>query len=290
MKKSSFLVVLLLALPGLAQTTQQMSGVHAAVLNTYSFEPHTLDNAGLQQHSVQLDRFWENAKAQRTLYIPALRAELQRSDNPRFFYYDGSMLLLQLSDTPPDRDIAVQAIARCDLRDVQSHDYFIQVHRLAVAGANVTPAALHVLDDAKFKVFIPQHVLTLGQDYSFLYLVLPMPEDTWVSDGIRRLEREKDATAVKSLLSALWYAQTKTADDALRQFASDTKRPAALRDLAKQALARNQSTNPTKSAAATLPAEDALRAKRRQLMARISDEALIELDEVTAQLIARRSR
>jgi hypothetical protein len=92
---------------------------------------------------------------------PALRQELGDFKNPVFFLYDGSKLLLSLSNTPADRKIALAAMARCDLRHVQAKDYFVQVHRMATLNEDTTAAAFHVLEQPKFTVYIPQHVLTL---------------------------------------------------------------------------------------------------------------------------------
>lgn len=282
--------VLLLLFASLCYAQSSSVDVHAAVLKTYSFEPHTLDQAGLQQHSNELDRFWNAAKANPAAYLPGLRTELQNPSDPKFFFYDGSMLLLSLSNTPADREIAAQAIARCDLRDVQSLDYLMQVHKLAVEGADVTPPALHILEDPKFTAFVPQHVLTLAQNYSFIVMVLPMKEETWTPAAIKRLQTEKDSTAIKTLLLALWYAQMDSADAALEQFAADASRPADLRKAAKDLLARNHGVPTTARAKVVLTSEESLRAKRRQVMSRVSDEALDDLDEVTAEIVAKRAR
>ena len=119
----------------------------------------------MQAKSNILDQFWTQAKSNPAVSVPASQQELADFSNPPFFLYDGSMLLLAMSDTPADRKIALAAIAHCDLSDAQSNDYFYQVHRLAALNQNTTAAAFHVLEDPKYQVFIPQHVLTLGQNY-----------------------------------------------------------------------------------------------------------------------------
>jgi hypothetical protein len=136
------------------------------IRDTYSFRPHELTTQQITEKSKVLDSLWTQAKAQGETYIPVLRSELARPDGQAFFLYDGSMLLLSLSDTAPDRRVALNAIARCDLRDVQHTEYFRQVHRLATLGENTTEAALHILAEPKFTAFIPQHALTLGQNYA----------------------------------------------------------------------------------------------------------------------------
>ena len=90
------------------------------------------------------------------------------------------------------------------------------MHRMATLNENTTAAAFHVLEQPNFKVFIPQHVLTLGQNYVLIYLLLPTDQDYWLQPAMDRLKTERDETAQKSLLLLLWYAQTDAADQAIR--------------------------------------------------------------------------
>jgi hypothetical protein len=229
MKRSAvcaFLVPLLLLA---ASATGPPVSIHQQIQQTYNFQPHLLSKQEINEKSAALDQFWTRAKAETSLYIPALRHELGDFKNPPFFLYDGSTLLLSLSDTQADRKIALAAMAHCDLRDVQAKDYFLQVHRMAALGDDTTPAAFHVLEQPNFKVFIPQHVLTLGQDYVLIYLLLPTDQDYWLQPAIDRLKTEQDQTAQKSLLLLLWYAQTDAADHAVSAFAGDTSKPSATR-------------------------------------------------------------
>src|SRR5579863_1024709 len=230
-------VVLLLALLLLANAVVSQSvAVHQEILHTYNFQPHLLSDPELTAKSAVLDDFWTKAKAQPSVYIPALRRELSDFTNPPFFLYDGSMLLLKLSDTPADRKIALAAMTRCNLRDVQHKDYFMQVHRMAALGEDTTAAAFHILEQPKFSVFIPLHVLTLAQNYSLIYMLLPTDPDYWLQPAIARLKTEPDETAQKSLLLLLWYAQTDAADQAISAFAGDAAKPSASRTYAQDML------------------------------------------------------
>jgi hypothetical protein len=190
----------------------QSASIHEEIQRTYNFQPHLLSHQETTQKSAMLDQFWTKAKSEPSIYMPALRQELGDFKNPPFFLYDGSMLLLSLSNTPADRKDALAAMAHCDLRDVQTRDYFLQVHRMATLNDDTTAAAFHVLERPDFKVFIPQHVLTLGQDYVLVYLLLPTDQDYWLQAAIDRLRAEQDQTAQKSLLLLLWYGQTNSAD------------------------------------------------------------------------------
>jgi hypothetical protein len=266
--------------------TALSQGIADEVRATYAFAPHELTGAQIEEKSKVLDAFWARAKARQDLYLPALRSELARADAPPFFLYDGSMLLLSLSDTPEDRRVALGAMARCDLRDVQATDYFRQVQRLASLGEDTTDAALHVLAEPKFTAFIPQHALTLGQNYALVYMLFPTDPAFWLTRVLGRLSTEKDLTAQKSLLLVAWYAQTKEADAAIAAFAGDATKPDESRQYAKEFSSRTASL--IASATAVFQSEAALRAARRESMKRVSDEALIELDRQTAQLVAKR--
>jgi hypothetical protein len=247
-----------------------------------------LSSREINEKSAVLDQFWNTAKAKSPQYIPALRAELGDFKNPVFFLYDGSALLLSLSDTSDDRKIALAAMSHCDLRDVQSKDYFMQVHRLAALDENTTAAALHVLDRPKFQVIIAEHVLTLGQNYVLVYLLLPENPDYWLQPAMDRLKIEQDPTAQQSLLLLLWYAQTDAADRAISAFASDATKPAASRTYAKELAERKEKVETTQRVRAVLSTEAELRQKRRERLKAVSDEALIDLDDYTFTLMAKR--
>jgi hypothetical protein len=279
------LVCLVGLLTALATTTHaQDNAARQDILTTYSFRPHELTNQQINEKSAVLDGFWARAKAQRGSYLPVLRTELARPDAHPFFLYDGSMLLLSLSDTPPDRRIALAAISRCDLNDVQHTDYFLQVHRLAVLGEDTTEAAFHVLVEPKFSAFIAQHALTLGQDYALIYLLWPVDPARWLRPAVARLAAESEPTAQKSLLRLAWYAQTPEADVAIEAFAAAADKPEAGRAFARELLGMNAAV----SRSSTGASEASLRAERREIMKRVSDEALIEFDQKTAQIAARR--
>src|SRR3984893_1956371 len=221
MNRSTVCGFLILSLLFASPATGQSASIHQQIQQTYNFQPHLLSNQQITEKSAALDQLWTRAKAEPSLYIPALRQDLGDFKSPIFFLYDGSTLLLSLSDTPADRTIALAAMARCDLRDVQAKDYFLQVHRMASLSEDTTAAAFHILEQPKFTVFIPQHVLTLGQDYVLIYLLLPTDMDYWLQPAMNRLKTERDETAQKSLLLLLWYAQTDAADQAMSTFAGD---------------------------------------------------------------------
>src|SRR5919198_3172594 len=107
---------------------------------------------------------------------------------------------------------------------------------MATLNEDTTAAAFRVLEQPNFRVIIPQHALTLGQNYVLVYLLLPTDRDYWVHPAIDRLKTETNETAQKSLILLLWYAQTDAADRAIDAFAANLSKPSAAREYARQVL------------------------------------------------------
>jgi hypothetical protein len=268
---------------------QNAVDLHADVAKLYTLAPHTLDKKGIQDSSASLDQFWAKAKSQRAIYLTQLRRELADFSNPPFFFYDGSQLLLSLSDKPEDRKIALAAISHCDLRDVQPFSYFMFVHSLAAQGENTTAAAFHILDDPNFQVIIAEHALTLGQDLSLIYLLFPTSQDFWLEPAIQRVLTEKNETAQKSLLLLIWYAQTAESDKAIETYASDLSKPSASVSYAKELIrSEDDKSIPRGAVVSTLGSESSLRQARQQRMNAVSDEALDDFNVYTQKIIAKR--
>jgi hypothetical protein len=284
--KSEGVLSFFILLPGLVLAQQALT--HARIQQVYNFQPHLLSREEMTRKSRVLDRFWVQAEERPEVYIAALRQELADFANPPFFLYDGSILLLSLSDTPADRKTALAAISRCDLRDLKTTDYFLQVHRLASLNEDTTTAAFHVLEQPDFKVVFGENVLTLGQDRALVYLLLPTDQKYWLGPAITRIGMERDQTAQQSLLLLLWYAQTDAADKAIRDFAGDSARPAALRSYAQGLIARKGSLGPAQRAEALGTTEESLRQKRRELLKSFNAEALKDLDNYTMMLMSKR--
>jgi hypothetical protein len=254
---------------------------HARVLELYGFEPHTLTSAEISVKSARLDEFWSMVKADPKNTLPLLRKELEEASGLAFFSYDGSKLLLSLSQDRSDQRLALRAIPRADLRSVEHTDYLLTVHWLATRGLDTRDAAYRILAFPTFKAFIPQHVLTLGQNYSFIYMLFPMEEASFVDDLASRLGTERNVESQKSLALALWYTALPSAHAALKRFADDRNNPA---DAAKYARVLIENTASRRSPGAA--SAQSLRDERRNVMRRpISDEALIEFDELTSKLL-----
>jgi hypothetical protein len=281
-------ILTFLLLSRVAVGKQDTDNLHAEIQRIYNFQPHTLSQDQTAQKSSLLDNFWAKAESQPELYVPGLRRELADFTNPPFFLFDGSMLLMSLSKDPADRKIILAAVARSDLRDLQWNEYFLLVQSMAAQGEDTTAAAFHILTEPKFQVFIPEHFLTLAQDYCLIYMLLPTNQDFWIKPAIERLHGEKDMTAQKSLLLLLWYAQTADSDKAIVDFSTDSGKPTPSKVYATGLAHRKDSADMKVGATALLASEESLRKARRERMKAVSDEALYDLDSYTAKIIAKR--
>ncbi|MGN6182814.1 MAG: hypothetical protein ACTHQM_04080 [Thermoanaerobaculia bacterium] len=250
--------------------------LHERVVAVYNFHPHELDDAGRDAKSKELDAFWNDVKREKA--IDALRAELKRDDAPSFFAYDGAMLLLSMSQRTQDRALVAQSIARADLRDVQSDAYFYTARDLAMKGHDIVRAALHILDDESFQVIVPQHVLTLDRTSALFFLLLPLDESKWVPAAIESLDIAKNDEAQMTLIRLLAYAVDPRADAAVHAFAATESNASAPRKLAsdfEQSIAQNKTAPSAKNV-------EKWRKQRRDAMKSVSDEAIYEVQRLTA--------
>jgi hypothetical protein len=260
------------------------ASVHEHVAATYNFLPRDLSQQQIAAKSNELDAFWTLIREQGQAGLSALRVELERPDAPVFFRYDGAKLLLSLSTARPDKKIALDSIARADLRDLQRNDYFLTVHSFAVDGFDTTDAALKILGDDKFVAYIPQHALTLNQDLCLAFLLLPTNESFYLDRAIDHLFVEKSVVAQKSLLSVIADTVTKKGDAAIERFWEDATQPKESRDYAKLILDSYASMGSVPILGWSFKGYDDLKQKQRVLFDRVSDEALSEWERLRLKL------
>jgi hypothetical protein len=285
---ASLLLAGLLSLFNAGQALAQSAAgaeFHSRVMALYSFQPHKLDKEQIIAKSAELDTFWEQAKANTPAVLPLLREELAKPDSPSFFAYDGAKLLLSLSEDKADRELALRALPRVDLKDVNNSDYLVTIHWFARNGFDTREAALRILEFPEFKAFIPQHSLTLGQNYALIYMLFPLQDIPFEQDLIARLEAEHDVRSQKSLLLALWYTVTPAGHAALKTFSEKAGRDAEVAKFSRGLFERRPAVS------LSLSSVKSLREERARVMQRpISDEALMEFDSLTSRLLAKQGR
>ncbi len=274
------LVIIVFTAPCFAMTQEEFKNY---VSKTYDFSPHTLSQAEIDKKSKVLDLFWSDAKNNKDEILPILRKELEENYHKPFFYYNGASLLLSLSEATADKELFLRSIVKADLNDLQHKDYLYRVQKLAVEGYDTSEAAFHILKYPSFKIFIPQHTLTLGQEYSLLYMLFPTNESFYLEKLISRLQTETDEVAVKSLLLCLWYTVTEKGNLAIESFIKRNQANPGLIQHAQSLLARNK----------TIPRSDniesykVIKEQRNIALSSISDEALYELNDYTKDMIGK---
>lgn len=258
----------------------------------YAFSPQNLSTEEQDTKTAQLDTFWDQVESNKSAYLPILRRELSGDKHPPFFYYDGSKLLLHLSSSQADKQIALNAISKTDLKGVNNTDFLRTVTSLSIEGFDTSAAALHVLSMPDFKAFIPMHSLTLGQNYSLITMLMPLDIKLYIDKVLKLSKTETDDVNLKSLILVLWYADTTQSLKQIEKMASHAKYSQQVRETASQ-LAKYDESFSTR-----VPVEkiDDLRKEleisenlsyaeigeiRKKRFNRISDEALIELDQLT---------
>ncbi len=263
---------------GIPQTQAEM---HAEVVALYDFHPSRLNDAERSKKSAEMDYFWNEMKADISKSLPLLRAELRGTPKGSFFLTDGSELLLSLSRAAEDKQLAADALAMTDLRDTQSKTYFMTIHDLALDGTNVTAAALHILDDPRFLVSVPQHAMALDQATALMYVLLSMKDEAWVKPAEERFAAEKNVGAKLALVSAFAYAQTEEADGELKRIAADASQPDSVRKSAQELL--NDERRPFKGMQIKGTVSE-IREQRRQRLRSVSDEALYDVQWMTKRI------
>ncbi len=270
------------AVAAAGQVPLTQGSMHQRVHALYGFHPRALTAAERKAKSGEMDAFWNDVAAAQTQALPLLRVELQAADASPFFDMDGTSLLLSLSHTPEDLAVAARCLPRVDLVDVVPRNYFALVHQLTGAGVDTSDAALHVLDDAKFTVPVPQHAMTLDQAQSLVYLLLPVDARLWTSKAEARFATVGEQGQL-SLLALYFFAQTDQTDSLLRQVAGDAALPESVRAAAKGFV--DQEAEALTQVSAETGSEAAVRERRVKRMAVVSDEAIGDVVSMTQRLV-----
>ena len=245
----------------------------------YNFQPSKLSDKEQESKFPALDKFWDKVKSDTSHYLPQLRFELRQAGHNPFFYYDGSGLLMSLSETKSDKDLAVQAITKCALADISQKIYVTTLNNLAQADINVTSAAVKILLDDKFSFFLPQHAMTFNQGYCLAYMLLPQKDNSYV-DTLISMFPTVSTTAKKSIVTTLWFAYSCKGDDFLKSLVSDQNVEKEVRVYAKKMM---QPTKLTKDQQdyIQIAGKEYLDEMRSMSLQRFSDEAIEELDLTT---------
>ncbi len=271
-----FILFLLLAV---SQTFVFGQDFSSTVDSLYNFKPANLTYKEQEQKGILLDQFWTQVKNDTTQLLPKLRHALLTNKHNPYFYYDGSSLLLMLSKNKSDKELAVEAISKCDLNDISQKIYVQNLNRLANQGIDVTKPALKILADEKFSFFIPEHAMKFNQGYCLTYMLVPLENQVYI-DTLISIFRGHNLVAQKSIITTLWFTSDCKSDAFIKSIATDTTVPIEVRTYATKMMSYTELSKDQKSYL-KLIGKSHVNELRKNALTRFSDEAIEELDMTT---------
>ena len=245
----------------------------------YNFKPSKLTDKEQEIKMPTLDKFWDKVKSDTTKYLPSLRAELKTNGHNPYFYYDGSGLLLSLTNSIADKELAIKAISKCDLDDISQKIYVMTLNNLANKGLDVTIAAVKILSDESYSFFIPQHAMSFNQSYCLTYMLLPQSNFNYVDTLINMFKTVKP-TSQKSIITTLWFAYTCKGDNFLKSIMADNTIEKEVKEYAKKIMSYTKLSKDQQKYLKVI-SKDELDNLRKDALKRFSDEAIEELDMTT---------
>jgi hypothetical protein len=273
MKITYILTFLFLTTTTFGQTfTKEIDGI-------YDFKPSKLTDKEQETKMPSLDKFWDKVKNDTTKYLPMLRTELKTKNHNPYFYYDGSGLLLTLTNNKLDKQLGVEAIAKSDLSDISQKIYVTTLNRLAHEGIDVTKPAIKILDVEDYSFFIPQHAMSFNQGYCLAYMLLPQQNSNYI-DTIISIFKDLKPNAQKAVITTLWFAYSCKGDDFLKLVIADKALKKEVSTYAKKIMGLTKIEKMERDYLKTLDVNE-LKNMRKASLQRFSDEAIGELDLTT---------
>lgn len=256
---------------------------HAEIGRLYGFAPNSLKKQKrIEATSARLDAFWNKVKADKATYLPLLRAELVRADNPPFFYFDGAELLRDASDSREDGQLALNSIERADLTNVDPSGYLYALNWFVNHGYDTRRAALRWMDKPNEQIIAQPfpHVFYYRPLQALIFSLFGMDEELFVGDLVARLQTARDDHEISALIHAIWATATAEGRAALAAYAEDpARKPEARKYAGEMLLHQGEGPLPTRS-------EAELRQDRRDVIANPFQHGSFErFHAITDQLV-----
>jgi hypothetical protein len=267
----------------LITTSLFSQSLHDDIGQVYDFSPGKLTREEQNKKIPQMDDFWKKVKGDTSKYLPELRTELQIEGNPKFFYFEGGQLLLSLSKSVKDKQIVLDAVLKSDLADIDRRTLVSTLNYLAKAKLNTTEAALKILDDKEFQVFLPEHSFYFNQGYCLTYSLLPTNPNYYLTAVTSRFKEEKDTKTKKSIVTFLWFSNTCDGNEFLKSITADKTLDKEVVDYTNDLLTRKLKKEKYYKEMDSMSFDDLIKVQTASTN-RMSDEAIYELDYVTKLL------
>jgi len=251
---------------------------HEEVSKVFNFYPHKMTVEEQKAVIPALDGFFHKVIKNKDKYLEPLRKELKRNDNNPYFYYNGGILLLEISQDIKDIQLISDALVKSNLKDLPPDIYLRHLLRLSMMGADVIDAALHILDEPSFSVFIPQHSLLLEYGSGLAFILPRYLPDLYMDKFISKFNSVSSTKNKLTCLDLFIYANCCKADAFLR----------SLTDGAQPEEIRTKAANILKIATVSRKRDDKKYAQlfedRKKALTRLSDEALHESIKITMDM------
>lgn len=245
----------------------------------YSFKPSKLTKKEQETKLPALDKFWSDVKNDTLQLLPLLRNELRANGHNTFFYYDGAGLLLSLTNNKSDKELAVEAMSKTDIDDIDRKIFVMTLNSLANDGVKVTKAAIKILEDENYSFFIPQHVLTFNQGYCLTYMLVPQNDKSYV-DTLISIFKSLKPKSQKAVITTLWFEYSCKGDSLLKAIKVDKSFDKEVREYAKELLGYTKLSKDQEEYIKAVGKSE-IEQIRASSLKRFSDEAIEELDMTT---------
>jgi len=221
---------------------------HETIQRVYGgFIPHKTSRADINKKIVQLDSLFKIVQSDTAKYLPQLRDELIRTDNPPYFYWDCAQLLLSTSKAADTKDIFIQAVKKTDMEDMDTDIYWHTIRTLALKGVDISDLAIKILDVSNFKAVIYEHAFTIDKDYCLYYLLIPLTADKYVDKLVVRYKQETNEDTKKIIVKMLWHSSSCLANNYLMTLERDLTTNQNIKEQIKKMKIKNVSDTPPDS-------------------------------------------
>ncbi|HSZ33194.1 MAG TPA: hypothetical protein VK772_07775 [Puia sp.] len=241
----------------------------------YDFSPQLLTSDQQNEKIKPLDGFWDKVKSDTAVYLPALRLELASDNHKPYFYFDGSSLLLSLSNSTSDKALAGEAISKCDIKDINNELYVRRLNGLAFDNVDITKAAIKILDIPNYSFFLTQHVMTFSREECLAYCLLPLDSRLYV-DTLLEMFYAQDSLGQETILYTLWLGYTCKGDQFIRSVMTNPRLSQSVRAGAIEIDSINRASLPAVKQLASEGTNEIMKV-RTEALKRFSDEALNDL-------------
>ncbi len=151
-------------------------GFQNAKKRTFGFRPTQLTEAERPEKSKEMDEFWKYTRQLGPSGISCLTETLKAEKDDTFFLFDGAALLYSLDTSEASTAVALDAVERSSLAEVDPPGFIRLALELSHHGADIGPRAVKYLTFPKVTAYVPQHAMKLDRVEGGVMLFGTMPE------------------------------------------------------------------------------------------------------------------